>query len=917
MHTAPQDESEALRTDIRLLGRMLGETLREQQGEALYNIVERIRQLSTQFQRHDDDEAKRELETTLDSLSHERTVEVVRAFSYFSHLANIAEDQHHMRLVRAAAQRGEDQAEGTIANVLARAKARGITRSRLQKVFETVLVVPVLTAHPTEVRRKSILDREMELAELLAGRERTTMTPREVAASDEAILRAVLTLWQTSLIRHDRPTVADEVANGISYFDQTFLRELPYIYSMIEDRLAEHGKGGNTSDLPSFFRMGSWIGGDRDGNPFVTAEVLNLTAAMHSRKVLNFYLDELHQLGAELPLDRGRVSVSAQLQELVNQFPDSSPRRAAEPYRRAIVGIYSRLAATARLLGHDVQLRPLVEQAAPYKTPAELLADLNVLNRSLVSNGSSLIARGRLRHLRRAVSVFGFHLASLDLRQNSDTHEQSVAALVEAATGQNYLAMDEPQRRAFLSGELSNARPLFSPYITYSKETLDELEIFWSAAAIHKRLGRLAIPNYVISHAESVSDILEVALLLKEAGLARPAAGELDLNIVPLFETIGDLRNCRGVMEELFSVPQYMRFLENRGRVQEIMLGYSDSNKDGGFLTSSWELYKSELALIEACGAHNIALRLFHGRGGTVGRGGGPAYEAILAQPHGAVQAGIRVTEQGEVIAAKFSRPDRGRQNLEILASATLEAAISEREDRPPRPEYFDAMEELSSRAYSAYRALVYETPGFARYFRESTVIGEVSNLNIGSRPSSRKASTEIEDLRAIPWVFSWSQCRLMLPGWYGFGAAVSGWTAAHPNQGTQFLKGMAQEWPFFRTLLSNMEMVLVKSDIAIASRYMRLVEDEQLREMVFGRIHQEWQASIAAILAILGQSALLERAPSLERTIRDRFPYIDPLNHIQIELLKRYRAGDADERVVAGIHLTINGIAAGLRNSG
>jgi phosphoenolpyruvate carboxylase len=917
MHTARQDESEALRTDIRLLGRMLGDTLREQQGEALYNIVERIRQLSTQFQRHDDDEAKRELETTLDSLSHERTVEVVRAFSYFSHLANIAEDQHHMRLVRAAAQRGEDQAEGTIANVLARAKACGITRSRLQKVFETILVVPVLTAHPTEVRRKSILDREMELAELLAGRERTTMTPREVAASDEAILRAVLTLWQTSLIRHDRPTVADEVANGISYFDQTFLRELPYIYSMIEDRLAEHGKGGNASELPSFFRMGSWIGGDRDGNPFVTSEVLNLTAAMHSRKVLNFYLDELHQLGAELPLDRGRVSVSAQLQELVNQFPDSSPRRAAEPYRRAIVGIYSRLAATARLLGHDVQLRPLVAQAAPYKTPTELLADLNVLNRSLVSNGSSLIARGRLRHLRRAVSVFGFHLASLDLRQNSDTHEQSVAALVEAATGQNYLAMDEPQRRAFLSGELSNARPLFSPYITYSKETLDELEIFWSAAAIHKRLGRLAIPNYVISHAESVSDILEVALLLKEAGLARPAAGELDLNIVPLFETIGDLRNCRGVMEELFSVPQYMRFLENRGRVQEIMLGYSDSNKDGGFLTSSWELYKSELALIEVCGAHNIALRLFHGRGGTVGRGGGPAYEAILAQPHGAVQAGIRVTEQGEVIAAKFSSPDRGRQNLEILASATLEAAIMEREDRPPRPEYLDAMEELSSHAYSAYRALVYETPDFARYFRESTVIGEVSNLNIGSRPSSRKASTEIEDLRAIPWVFSWSQCRLMLPGWYGFGAAVSEWTAAHPNQGTQFLQGMAKEWPFFRTLLSNMEMVLVKSDIAIASRYMRLVEDEQLREMVFARIHEEWQASIAAVLAILGQSALLERAPSLERTIRDRFPYIDPLNHIQIELLKRYRAGDADERVVAGIHLTINGIAAGLRNSG
>jgi phosphoenolpyruvate carboxylase len=917
MHTPHEDNNDALRADIRLLGRVLGDTLKQQQGEALYAIVERIRQLSTRFQRNDDDEAKRELETTLDSLSHERTVEVVRAFSYFSHLANIAEDQHHMRLVRAEAQRDEDAAEGTIANVLARAKVRGVTRSQLQKVFESILVAPVLTAHPTEVRRKSILDREMELAGLLAGRERISMTPSEVAANDEAIQRAVLTLWQTSLIRHDRPTVVDEVANGISYFDQTFLRELPHVYSIIEDGLAVYDRGRNDAELPSFFRVGSWIGGDRDGNPFVTAEVLNVTAAMQSRKVLNFYLEELHQLGAELPLDRGRVSVSAQLQELVDQFPDSSPRRAAEPYRRAIVGIYSRLAATAHLLGHTVQLRPLVEQASPYANPAELISDLNVLNRSLISNGSSLIARGRLRELRRAVSVFGFHLASLDLRQNSDHHEAVVAALLEAATGQNYLAMNEAQRREFLTRELNSARPLVSPYITYSRETLDELDIFRSAAAIHKRLGRLAIPNYVISHAESVSDILEVALLLKEVGLARPAAGELDLNIVPLFETINDLRNCRGIMDELFSVPQYMRFLESRGRIQEIMLGYSDSNKDGGFLTSSWELYKTELALIEVCRAHNVSLRLFHGRGGTVGRGGGPAYDAILAQPHGAVQAGIRVTEQGEVIAAKFSSRDRGRQNLEILASATLEAVLTDGGDDPQGAEYLDAMEELSSYGYSAYRALVYETPGFERYFRESTVIGEISNLNIGSRPSSRKASAEIEDLRAIPWVFSWSQCRLMLPGWYGFGAAIGQWTAVHPEQGLEFLQAMANAWPFFRTLLSNMEMVLVKSDIGIASRYMRLVEDEDLREKVFAQIRQEWQSSIDAVLAILGQSTLLERAPLLERNIRDRFPYIDPLNHVQVELLKRYRAGDDDERVVAGIHLTINGIAAGLRNSG
>jgi phosphoenolpyruvate carboxylase len=562
-------------------------------------------------------------------------------------------------------------------------------------------------------------------------------------------------------------------------------------------------------------------------------------------------------------------------------------------------------------------VRPRVEGVEAYKDAHELGDDLAVIHRSLVSNGSSLIARGRLRHIRRAVAVFGFHLCSLDLRQSSDRHEEVIDNLLRAATKQNYVGMDEAQRKAFLVEELGNGRPLTSPHIRYSIETVEELEVFRNAAAIHKRLGRLAIPNYVISHTEAVSDILEVALLLKEVGLARPGMGELDVNIVPLFETIEDLRNCSRIVEELFSVPTYMRFLESRGRVQEIMLGYSDSNKDGGFLTSSWELYKAELGLIEACERHQISLRLFHGRGGAVGRGGGPAHEAILAQPRGAVQSGIRVTEQGEVIAGKFANPERGRQNLEILASSTLEVALLERDVTAPRAEFLKAMEELSSEAYRTYRALVYESPGFERYFRESTVIDEISNLNIGSRPSSRKASIKVEDLRAIPWVFSWSQCRLMLPAWYGFGAAVKAWEETHPEQGIGFLQEIAREWPFFQTLLSNMEMVLIKSDIGIASRYMQLVEDEKLRETIFARIKQEWETSIEAVLAILGQDELLEKTPALGRSIRERFPYIDPLNHVQLELLKRYRAGDADERVLTGIHLTINGIAAGLRNSG
>jgi phosphoenolpyruvate carboxylase len=395
-----------------------------------------------------------------------------------------------------------------------------------------------------------------------------------------------------------------------------------------------------------------------------------------------------------------------------------------------------------------------------------------------------------------------------------------------------------------------------------------------------------------------------------------PREGELDVNIVPLFETIADLRNCSRVMDELLGLPEYRGLLDSRGGAQEVMLGYSDSNKDGGFLTSGWELYKAEIGLVEVFRRHGVTLRLFHGRGGSVGRGGGPSYQAILAQPGGAVQGQIRITEQGEVIAAKYANPEVGRRNLEILAAATLETTLLRSDRAAPRDEYLAAMEELSEEAFRAYRDLVYETPGFDRYFWSSTVIGEIANLNIGSRPASRTISMRIEDLRAIPWVFSWAQCRLMLPGWYGFGTAVKAWLARRPD-GLSMLQEMYREWPFFQTLLSNMDMVLAKSDIAIASRYAELVEDSELREAIFPRLRAEWAASIEMLLAITGQRALLEQNPLLARSIRNRFPYLDPLNHVQIELLKRHRAGDADERVVQGIHLTINGIAAGLRNSG
>jgi phosphoenolpyruvate carboxylase len=463
---------------------------------------------------------------------------------------------------------------------------------------------------------------------------------------------------------------------------------------------------------------------------------------------------------------------------------------------------------------------------------------------------------------------------------------------------------------------LRNARPLTSVFVRYSDETLSELAVFHAAAEAHAKFGADVIPQCIISMSEGVSDLLEVALLLKEVGLVDPS-GRSAINIVPLFETIEDLQACAAIMDRLLSLSEYRRLVDSRGAVQEVMLGYSDSNKDGGFVTSGWELYKAEIGLIGVFERHGVRLRLFHGRGGSVGRGGGPSYDAIIAQPGGAVNGQIRITEQGEIISSKYSNAEVGRNNLEILAAATLEASLLQPKHSAPRSEYLEAMEQLSALAYAAYRGLVYETEGFADYFWASTVITEISTLNIGSRPASRKKTRAIEDLRAIPWVFSWAQCRLMLPGWYGFGSAVETWISEHPDKGMPFLKELYREWPFFRTLLSNMDMVLAKSSIAIASRYAELVPDTGLRENIFGRIRREWHTSIETLLDIMGQERLLQGNPLLERSIRNRFPYLDPLNHVQVELLKEHRAQNPDEQVLRGIQLTINGISAGLRNSG
>jgi phosphoenolpyruvate carboxylase len=927
------DKDAPLKEDIRLLGRLLGDVLRDQEGDAVFDIVETIRQTAVRFRRDDDPAAGVELTDLLHKLSRNQTISVVRAFSYFSHLANIAEDQHHVRRRRAHQLAGSAAQQGSVGFALQRLQAAGIEQEQVETFFKDALIVPVLTAHPTEVQRKSILDAEHDIARLLAERDHP-LTPKEEARNLALLQARIATLWQTRMLRYSKLTVADEIENALSYYRITFLRELPALYDDIEMDI-----GAQYRDRPAaigdatYVQMGSWIGGDRDGNPNVGAETMQYALTKQATTVFEYYFDEVHALGAELSTSTLMVPASPALEALAAASPDKSPHRSDEPYRRALIGIYARLAATARELGATNILRKEVGHAEPYPDAAAFGADLRTIATSLLENHGAQLIAPRLAGLTRAAGIFGFHLASLDMRQSSDVHERVLKELFEAAGVQvDYAALTEEEKVALLLKELAQPRLLFSPYATYSDEANWELGVLRAARDIRARYGVRAIRNYIISHTETVSDLLEVLLLQKEMGMLHVGAqlsdAKVDAMVIPLFETIPDLQRASGIMADWMALPLVKQIIGNQGQLQEVMLGYSDSNKDGGFLTSNWELYQAELKLVEIFAAAQVKLRLFHGRGGTVGRGGGPSYQAILAQPPGTVNGQIRLTEQGEIISSKFSNPGIGRRNLELLVAATLEASLMPHGADAAHVEQlhgFEAvMADLSERAYKAYRNLVYETPGFTDYFFEATPIAEIAELNLGSRPASRKKTRRIEDLRAIPWGFSWGQCRLLLTGWYGFGSALGDWL----NEGDRAaklatLQAMYRDWPFFATLLSNMDMVLAKTDLPIARRYAELVADVELRERIFKRIAQEHGTTVRILEEITGATERLQGNPLLARSIQNRFAYLDPLNHLQVELIGRHRAlgldpsKEVDERVHRGIHLSINGVAAGLRNTG
>jgi len=920
--SAPADISSKdlpLREDVRLLGRIFGDTLREQEGEASFQLIENVRRAAIRFRKTQDDRDREQLEKMLDALSPGETLVVVRAFSYFSQLSNIAEDLHHNRRHRAHLKAGSAPRDGSLLLALERVEKKRVSKEALQAFLDGALISPVLTAHPTEVQRKSILDCQLIISSLLSNRDRIDMTPDELAENEAALRRFVLLLWQTRMLRTAGLTVRDEINNGLEYYRYTFLNEIPKIYATLEEQLK--ARFGKDTRIPPLLRIGSWIGGDRDGNPFVTCDVMLDAVQQHSALVLEHYLNETYVLSRRLSLTDHLVEISDELRQLSDASPDRDAARADEHYRRALNLVYARLSAAARQLGHEISHpSPMGKDAQPYATPQEFIADLDVLIDSLLSHGAVHLARGRLANLRRAVEVFGFHLAPLDMRQHSAIHEQTVTELFSHGLGKpDYCDLDEAERRAVLLAALQAGRPLLADIEQYTPATQSELRIMRAAAQIHQRYGREALPNYIISKTDAVSDMLEVALMLQQAGLLEGGKNPaLPVNIIPLFETIEDLRGCGAIMDDLFSIQHYRKLLASRDNTQEVMLGYSDSNKDGGYLTANWELYKAELELVKVFEKHGIELRLFHGRGGTVGRGGGPSYDAILAQPPGSVNGQIRITEQGEVIASKYSNPEIGRRNLETLIAATMEATLLHHHGADSAmPEYHRIMEALSSDAFAAYRRLVYETPGFTDYFFAATPVREIAELNIGSRPSARKASGHIEDLRAIPWVFSWGLNRTLLPGWFGYGSAVRQFVAREGKAGLAQLQVMYRNWPFFRGLMSNMDMVLSKTDMGIASRYAELVEDAALRGRIFDAIESEWEDTVEMLFAVTGKASLLQDNPAFARSLLTRLPYIDPLNHLQVALLERHRAGDNDEQVKRAIHLTINGIAAGLRNSG
>ena len=952
--SARRDADRQLRWTVRQLGNVLGETIVEQEGQAIFDLVEELRAL-TRAQRQGDREAGPQIEQlTADLVSDfDSTLGVLKAFTTYFQLVNLAEEQQRVRVIRQRTSEAEEtdrHMPETIAAAVARLRKGGTPPSEMGRLLDEMLIKPVFTAHPTEAKRRTILLKLLDLTRLLRELDTRVLLPSEERDNWNQIREIVVSLWQSDVNRDRRPDVLDEVREGLYFFDTTLFDLLPEIYSELDhalerefpDRVFGEDDRAGSDRLPTFLRYGSWIGGDRDGNPFVTQDVTEDALRQQKEQALELYRRTVVGMYGHLSVANTRGAFAqAFLDSLVEDLESAPPsdkarleRFSLEPYRQKMILIYRRLGATL------AQNREAWQAQRPdswaYHNANEFIADLELIQESLRQNKGDRLAEGRFARLVQQARIFGFHLASMDIRQHSDRHLEAVAELVNRYCRAqdpefDYLALSEEERTRLLVEEIESPRPL-TARLLYSNETNETVALFRLIRQAHERIAPQAIGAYIISMTTSVSHVLEVLLLAKDAGLF----GRID--IAPLFETIDDLVRAPDVMRALFESPIYRKHLAQRDNCQEIMIGYSDSNKDGGYLRSSWSLYQAQERLAQICSAFDVKLTLFHGRGGSIGRGGGPANRAILAQPPGSVQGRIKLTEQGEVISARYSNRAIAKRHLEQLVNAVLIASCGSHHDvlsdssgsenslHSVSADWVRILEATSELSERKYRALV-EQPAFLSYFHEATPIEQLGQMNIGSRPAKRRQTSDISDLRAIPWVFAWTQSRVNLPGWYGLGTGLQAESAHRMAE----LREMYRSWPFFRTVIDRAQLSMRRADMPIASLYASLAADAT-RTAIFGEIMEEFRRTERIILEITGQAALLDNEPWLQRSINLRNPYVDPLNYIQVALLSKQRTGgeqqlnDAhagrdgtmeDPRLRQAILLSINGIAAGLQATG
>ena len=930
----PQDRGgrDRLSAVIHFLGDLLGDVIRSQAGLSAYESEEFVRSLSKELRHHPSPARIGDLQRHIANLDVAGLKNILKAFSTYFALVNLSEQLQRIWVLeerdRTARLNGTSRSE-SLGEAIRDIAQAGVTPAELTAWMTQACIRPVFTAHPTEARRRTILDKLRRLANALSAAA-TDMSHLDDPEVVSLVREEMLGMWQSDEIRVVRPTVIDEVNNGLYYFEQSIVNLIPSLYRELERSLAREYPGVQWR-VPAILRFGSWMGGDRDGNPFVRPDTTVEAVRLMRLAALEFYRDQCDLISRRLSYSDRQVSISAELRESLNQYAQRFPefdaeinrRYPHEPYRRKCLFIAHRLQHTIEATARLKPVWPLAHDAHhpdSYDAANELLADLNLMQDSLVAFGGADAASRTLADLIRQVEVFGLSFATLDVRQHSERHATALAEiLAHAGVHADYMACDEATRATLLQHELDTQRPLIPARLPYSEATNEIVETFRTISAINEQLAPGVIQTIIVSMTRGVSDVLTVLLLAREAGVLELPNGGID--IVPLFETGDDLANGEHIIRACWDVPSYRAHLTRRGNLQEVMIGYSDSNKDVGFVAANWALYEAQRKLRDIGREYGISMRLFHGRGGSIGRGGGPTNEAILAQPPGSVAGQIKITEQGEVISDRYGLAPIAKRHLEQVLHAVIKAAFAQPNDPPAA--WTNALEQLATTSRQSYRGLVYGHPQFVQFFREVTPIAEISRLKIGSRPAARRNSQRIEDLRAIPWVFSWMQARFTLPGWYGLGSAVSQFVAGYadgPAKAQQLLQQMYREWPFFRSMIDNAQMILAKADMYIAQRYAELVNDPALASEMMAIIEQEYHRSVSAVCMISDSDKLLSRSPVLQRSIMQRNPYVDPISYVQVELLKRLRANpdmEGHEEVEDAILLSISGLAAGLKNTG